>query len=217
MQIKWYGHACFEITTNNGQVVLHDPYQDMLGYVLPPNIKADVVLSSHDHGDHNYIETLQPGFELINQTGLNATEITEFKGTASFHDQSEGAERGLNTIYSYLIDGLKVCHLGDLGHLLSPEQVAELSKTDILLIPVGGTYTLDPHMAVEVIKQLKPRLIIPMHYRTADMGEAAAVFSSVTEFTDLLGYKTAELNSNILDLTVMPIESLPPVLIMDYK
>ena len=165
MNIKWLGHSCFMITSEVGIKIITDPY------VTGGNIKyseitesADIVTVSHDHFDHNNVASVggKPGVvrETVKVRGI------EFTGVPSYHDEAKGQQRGKNTIFCFEVDGIRVCHLGDLGHQLGDKQIAELGRIDILLIPVGGCYTIEAKVATQLCNQLKPKVIIPMHYKT---------------------------------------------------
>lgn len=215
MNIRWLGHSCFLITAENGTRILHDPYKNMMGYKLPKDLKVDYVLSSHNHSDHNYVEGLEPGYKLIDTYGVIETEFTTFNGILSFHDDKEGEERGDNAIYTYEIDGLRVAHLGDLGHKLEERQLEKLKDIDILFMPVGGGYTIDAEVGVEVAKQLNPKLIIPMHYRTRALGPFGFKFNKVTDFT----HKYNETVNKVQTLTIsqQSIDKMAKVIVLDYK
>jgi len=165
MRIKWLGHASFLIEGEEGIKVITDPFDESLGYSIPQE-EPDVVTVSHGHFDHNAVELLQGSPEVVKDIGEKEVKGVLFKGIKSFHDKSRGAQRGSNIIFVFTIDGIRLCHLGDLGDMLTTEQIKEIGEVDILFIPVGGTYTIDGREAKEVTKQLNPRLIIPMHYRT---------------------------------------------------
>jgi len=170
MKIKYLGHSCFLITAGDGTKIITDPYEPggfdgaiKYGALTEP---ADVVIVSHQHADHNYIQGVPGDPVLVSAEGLQAAHGIEFKGVGSFHDASQGKERGLNTVFTFTVDGVTITHLGDLGHLLSDEQLAQLGKVDLLLIPVGGFFTIDAAQATGIIDQLKPVMIIPMHSKT---------------------------------------------------
>jgi L-ascorbate metabolism protein UlaG (beta-lactamase superfamily) len=127
---------------------------------------ADIVTVSHGHTDHCNVAAVRGNPEVVRRTGKSTAKGIEFNGIASYHDDAGGTMRGGNIIFCFELDGIRVCHLGDLGHLLDDRQLKEISSVDILLIPVGGFYTIDAKAATEVCDQLKPRVIIPMHYRT---------------------------------------------------
>ncbi|MBA7645961.1 hypothetical protein ES703_53721 [subsurface metagenome] len=164
MKIKWLGHASFMITSETGTKIITDPYvtTENLNY---GEIKesADIVTVSHEHGDHSNVSAVQGSPEVVR--GTAKVKGIEFKGIPAYHDDAEGQQRGKNTIFCFEVDGLRVCHLGDLGHQLNDKQIAELGSVDILLIPVGGNYTIDAKVAGQVCDELKPKVIIPMHFK----------------------------------------------------
>lgn len=168
MRIKWNGHSSFTITASDGTMLVTDPY-DPEGYggVLkydPVKDHADAALVSHDHADHNYVAGL-PGSPKLIRDSDTIKEI-QIKGVATHHDESGGSERGANVVFVFSIDGIRICFVGDLGHQLSPEQIRDIGPVDLLLVPVGGTFTVDSSGAVEIVESLSPKLIIPMHYKT---------------------------------------------------
>jgi len=171
MKIKWYGHAAFLITSDRGVKIMTDPYDpnayaEKLTYGKITE-QADLVLVSHDHPDHNFTKGLSGSPQIIK--GSSSAEKSKgipIKAIPTFHDPSKGSERGPNTIFTFNVDGLQVCHLGDLGHTLSPKETAEIGPVDVLLIPVGGFYTIDPKEATQVAEEIKPKILIPMHFRT---------------------------------------------------
>ncbi|HEU65363.1 MAG TPA: MBL fold metallo-hydrolase [Chloroflexi bacterium] len=167
MKIKWLGHACFLITSQDGIRVITDPYA-VGGGINYSVIKetADVVVVSHDHGDHNNVSAIQGNPEVVKGSGTKTARGIQFRGIAAYHDASQGTQRGLNTAFCFTIDDMKLCHLGDLGHMLSPVQVDEIGAVDILFVPVGGFYTIDATVASQVCSQLKPKVVIPMHFKT---------------------------------------------------
>ena len=180
MVIEWFGHSSFLIISSNGTKIITDPYQPSatLTYGLI-GIPPDIVTVSHSHADHAYAEGLQNHFELISRPGVRVVRGIEFKGVESYHDSEEGALRGMNTMFVMNVDHIRICHLGDLGHMLSYHQIEELGEIDILLIPVGGHYTIGPAEADTVIDQLNPKIVIPMHYKTE---KADMPIASVEEF-----------------------------------
>jgi len=167
MKIKWLGHACFLITSRDGLRIITDPYAVGGGINYSP-IKetADVVVVSHGHSDHSNVSAIQGMPEVIEGSGIKGARGMQFRGIASYHDDSQGEQRGPNTIFCFKVDDLKLCHLGDLGHLLSLEQIDEIGAVDILFVPVGGLYTIDASVASQVCDELKPKVMIPMHFKT---------------------------------------------------
>ncbi len=180
MKVKWLGHACFLITSGTGVRVITDPYAVGGGINYSP-IKeaADVVLVSHDHGDHSNVSSVQGRFEVVKGSGKRSVKEVLLKGVATYHDASQGQQRGPNTVFCFTVDGIRLCHLGDLGHALSPEQVTEIGAVDILFLPVGGFFTIDAPVASQVCDQLKPKVVIPMHFKTPKCGYPLA---SVEDF-----------------------------------
>ncbi len=174
MKIKWYGHASFLITSDTGKKIITDPYEPggydgALAYGGIPDV-ADIVLISHDHPDHNFLQGLKGNPEVIKGPGRHTAQGIVFKGIHTYHDTSQGKERGENTIFCFTLDDIKLCHLGDLGHSLSAKEIEQIGDLDVLMIPVGGFYTIDAGKATEVINSLKPRMVIPMHFKTAKCG-----------------------------------------------
>jgi len=163
MTITWFGHSCFRIEAKEGSV-LTDPFDKEIG-LRPPKIKDDIVLVTHQHHDHNNIGDANPEAFIIQNPGEYEKQGIAIRGIQSYHDDKEGAERGLNTIYVLKAEEMTIAHLGDLGHKLTDSQVEEIGDVDVLMIPVGGNYTIDGKMAVEVISQIEPKIIIPMHYK----------------------------------------------------
>jgi L-ascorbate metabolism protein UlaG (beta-lactamase superfamily) len=170
MKIKYLGHSAFVITSSDGIRILTDPYEHGCfdGAVKYGKIeeRADIVACSHRHPDHYGIEDLPGGFELVEGAGMHEVKGVTIHGVDTFHDESEGSERGTNTIFVFEIDGMRVVHLGDLGHPLSDEEARNVGKVDVLLVPVGGHFTIDAQVARDTVNKLDPSLVIPMHYKT---------------------------------------------------
>ena len=168
MTIKFLGHATFLITSEGGLRIMTDPYDpDWYGAQFryrPITDAAAIVTISHDHADHNYPQGI-PGSPVV-LTSSGEVRGISFEVTASFHDAAEGAERGRNRIFCFEVDGIRLCHLGDLGHPLTAEQAAAIGEVDVLLIPVSGTATIDASQATEMVAQLGPAVVIPMHFKT---------------------------------------------------
>ncbi len=165
MKLKWLGHSSFLITSDSGIKIIFDPFDESVGYQMP-NETADIVTVSHEHHDHNYTKGVSGAFTLINEPGTFTEKGIRIIGVPTSHDNIEGKQRGKNMIYNVNVDCVNVCHCGDLGHLLTAQQVSDIGRVDVLLIPVGGYYTIDHNVAAQVVRQLKPAVIIPMHYKT---------------------------------------------------
>ena len=173
MKIKWLGHSCFLLTAESGATLLTDPYDPaaypdtLLHRPLdePPGLSPDVVTVSHGHADHGNIRALAGTPEVVRTAEPRLASGFRLRGVKTFHDTERGALRGDNIVFLMEADDFTVCHLGDLGHELEPEQVEAIGAIDVLLIPVGGTFTIDAAGATRVWQQLSPPLTIPMHYR----------------------------------------------------
>jgi len=172
MKIRYNGHSCFSIFSADGKCIVIDPYQSgsfggAIGY-LPVDSNPDVVLLSHNHPDHNYVAQFKGKFEILRDSG--ETKGITFRAVDAFHDNSNGSERGKIKIFVFEVDGVRVCHLGDLGHILTKTQIEKIGDVDVLLVPVGGFYTIDAHQATDAVERIKPKIVIPMHYKTDKCG-----------------------------------------------
>ncbi len=167
MKIKWLGHASFLITSASGLKIVTDPYTPGKGLSYGA-IKetADIVTISHQHFDHNNAKAVLGKPEVVEGPGAKTVKGIAFCGIAAYHDEAKGRQRGDNTIYCFAVDGIKLCHLGDLGHELDRAQIKEVGEVDILMIPVGGFFTIDAPTASRVSQAIAPKVIIPMHYKT---------------------------------------------------
>jgi len=167
MEISWLGHSCFKIKGSRATVIT-DPYSPDSGYSLG-KAAANIVTVSHQHPEHSYISGIS-GIsgdpKIVSRPGEYEISGVLIIGMSTFHDEESGIIRGKNTIYLIEIDGLSVCHLGDLGHVLSAERAEEIDNVDVLLLPVGGVSTIEASAAAEVVRQLEPKVVIPMHYKT---------------------------------------------------
>ena len=152
MKIKWYGHSCFSLTFSNGTTLITDPFDDTVGYPLC-TARADAALSSHDHFDHNHIPSLSGSPAMINTPGVHMLNGVKITGTHSYHDPEHGKLRGENVIFVVEADGLRIAHLGDLGHMPNETQLAAIKDVDVMLLPIGGTFTVTTPQAVEIIAQ----------------------------------------------------------------
>ena len=170
MVIQYYGHSCFKMITKpagRGKEdvnIFFDPFDKKIG-LRPPQGQADVVLVSHAHSDHNNAEALRGEPYVIDIPGEYSAKGVNIIGIDSYHDNKNGAESGNNTIFVIESEELRVCHLGDLGTELTEKQLEKINGVDILMIPVGGNYTIDGKMAKEIVKKIEPSIIIPMHYK----------------------------------------------------
>lgn len=184
MKLKWLGHSCFELTLDNGKVLVTDPYDETVGYP-PLRVRADAVLSSHDHFDHNCFAAVEGDPEIVKAAGTYEVCGAKITAVPSWHDEVCGAKRGANLIFVIEADGLRVAHLGDLGHEPDTDaQMAALSSLDVMLIPIGGFFTIDTAQAAAIIETYKPRCAIAMHFRNRYCGFTV---SDEAEFVRMTG------------------------------
>lgn len=210
MEIYWLGHSCFRIKGSSATVIT-DPYSPDFGYSLGQPA-ANIVTVSHSHPGHSYVQGIVNQPKLVSRPGEYEINDVLIIGIASFHDSEGGKSSGKNTVYLMEIDEISICHLGDLGHVLSAEQLEEIDNVDILLLPVGGVSTIDATLAAKVVRQLEPKIVVPMHYRT----EASRQYlESVDRFLKEMG--TGEVAHR--PKLVVTKSNLPPttqVFLLDY-
>ena len=214
MLITYSGHAEFLLESGDGTRILTDPYDPSVGYPIRQT-KADATTLSHGHADHSYISKVLPGGMVYEGCApFRLTPHVSGRGVASFHDEVQGKKRGENTIFVLEIDGLKVAHLGDLGHSLTDELKNALQNTDILLIPVGGFYTIDGVQAAQIVRELRPKIAIPMHYKTKV--NAGWPISDETPFLQEMRAQNAP-RLPVMRVTREDIECFPPVVVMEHS
>lgn len=166
MKIQWLGHSAFRLTESTGSSIITDPFMpSVVGYAMP-YITADTVTLSHNHNDHNFVEGVKGKPKVISETGTFDMGGIAVQGIAASHDPEQGALRGQNIIYKFRLDGVTVCHMGDIGEPCTAELIEQLIPVNILLIPVGGNYTVDAEEAKEYVDNIMPDVVIPMHYKT---------------------------------------------------
>lgn len=217
MIIQYYGHSCFKITTKpagrgrEDVAIFLDPFDKSIG-LRPPQGQADLVMVSHDHFDHNNVAALKGEPAVINIPGEYSVKGVNIVGLASEHGPTKNPV--INTIYILESEDLRICHLGDLGTELDEKQLEEIDGVDILMIPVGGNYTLDAKGAVDLIKKIEPAIIIPMHYKingsTIDVADekkfCAEIGSCPKEKVSKLNIKKKDLEGKSMEIVVMGIE-----------
>jgi L-ascorbate metabolism protein UlaG (beta-lactamase superfamily) len=193
MEITWRGHSCFLIKGKE-KTIITDPYHPDLGYRLGEP-KADIATLSHFHPGHSYIEGVADEPKQIRSPGEYEIGGIFITGVVSFHDNNKGKVKGKNTIYIIEMDDVTLCHLGDLGHSLDPHLVEELGDIDILFLPVGEVSTIPIDTAVEIVRQLEPPIVIPMHYKTEAF---TGNLSPVDKFLDKMRIKWIESKPKLL-------------------
>ncbi len=219
--IKWFGHSCFLIESSQGTKILTDPLGEETGYPLP-EVMPDIITISHEHFDHNYVRPYRGKPKVIRGLTPDARDWEKIEETIkdvtvsnvfTYHDNKSGKKDGLNSIFIFQLEQLKIVHLGDLGHLLTEEQVKTLGEIDVLLIPIGGVVTIDPFEATDVLEQLRPKVTIPMHYRTPI---CTFMFYSTKNFIkDKTNVRQAE--GNTIKVSKDNLPNSPEIVILDYK
>ncbi len=171
LRIRWHGHACFEI--DGSVTVVTDPHDGKSLGIPPPKVKADVVLISHDHFDHNCARIVQGSDSaVVSKPVMTVERGVRIEGIEAAHDSEGGARRGKMTLFRFELDGIRLCHLGDLGHRLDEETIDRIAPVDVLFVPVGDTFTIGPETAKEVVAAIGPKVAVPMHYRVPGLGLA---------------------------------------------
>lgn len=184
MEINWLGHSCFRLKGSHATVIT-DPYSPDLGYTIS-KATANIITVSHQHSGHSYISAISGEPKVVSGPGEYEVSGVLIIGMPSFHDEDKGEKKGKNTIYLMELDEITICHLGDLGHSLSTSQAEELGNIDVLLIPIGGISTIDAAQAAEIVRQLEPKVVIPMHYKTEAVSRNLA---PVESFLNEMGIK----------------------------
>lgn len=187
MEIKYFGHASFYLKGKNATVIT-DPFDPQMVGLKFPKIEADIVTISHQHPDHNRADLISGNPLVINFPGEYEKKGVKIIGFPSFHDKKEGQERGKNTIFKIEINGLSILHCGDLGHQLSDALIEEIDGVDVLLIPVGGYFTIDEDEAIIISRKIEPSIVIPMHYNHPQLNpQVFANLSPVQNFLKKIG------------------------------
>lgn len=193
LQIRWHGHACWEIT--NDITLVTDPHDGKSIGIPAPTVAGDIILVSHDHYDHNSVKTVEKEGSRVVLDGRKRTiDDVEIRGVDTFHDEAGGSKRGGNIIYTFVMDGIRFCHLGDLGHEIDDETVERIGEVEVLFIPIGGTFTIDDKQAWDVIKAMKPKIIVPMHYK---IGGLSLPISGIDAFLEQNKFKLIPVGNEI--------------------
>lgn len=194
LQIRWHGHACFEIT--NDVTLVTDPHDGKSIGIPAPSATGDIILVSHDHYDHNSVKTVEKeGSRVVTDERKRTISNVEIRGIESFHDECYGEKRGKNIIYKFTMNDITFCHLGDLGHELDEDTVQKIGgDVDILFIPIGGTFTVDAERAWNIINVIKPKIAIPMHYK---IGGLSLPIAGIDPFLERNKYKVLKVGNEI--------------------
>ena len=211
MEITWLGHACFRLKGRDS-VVLLDPCPKSTGYNIGRQ-QANIVTISHDHPDHSFVEAVTGSPMRLDAPGEYEVGGVLITGIRTFHDAKKGGERGRNTAFVIELDEVRICHLGDLGHVPTAEQSEAMSDIDVLLVPVGGHSTIDAEAATEVISLLEPKLVIPMHYATES---ATAQLEPLDKFIKQMGVSDPQPQAK-LTLTKTTVPTQTQVVVLEYR
>lgn len=205
MDISYLGHSAFKIKGKQG-VVVTDPFDKSVGFSMP-SVAADVVTVSHQHADHDFVSGIagtpkrEKPWLVLNPGEYEISGITVF-GYKTYHDSSEGKDRGNNTVFQIVMDGINIVHLGDLGHQLSDSFIEALGTVDVLMCPVGGVFTLDPAEASEIIQSIEPSYVLPMHYKTEKHASSFQDMKSLEDFQKVFGVKSDPIKSLSVSATL---------------
>jgi L-ascorbate metabolism protein UlaG (beta-lactamase superfamily) len=193
LQIRWHGHSCFEITDTI--TVVTDPHDGKSIGIPAPSVIGDIILVSHDHYDHNSVKSvMKDTSKIVTDPRKRTIDAVQITGIEAFHDTSGGAKRGRVILYKFTCDDITFCHLGDLGHELDSKTIQQIGKVDILFVPIGGIYTLDADQAWKVINTIKPKIVVPMHYKIEGLSMPIA---GVDSFLDNKEYKILKVGNEI--------------------
>lgn len=204
MNISWYGQSCFRLESK-GTSVLIDPFSKEIG-LRAPRLNDNIILVTHEHYDHNNIESSSLEQFVIRGPGEYEKSGVHIEGFLSYHDKVEGKERGLNTIFLVRMEDMRLCHLGDFGQQkLNDEQVEAIGDVDILFIPVGGKYTIDGKEATDIVKQIEPKIIVPMHYK---IGGLNIDIDGPDKFLKEIGIKPEEVETLKMQAKNLPTEEI---------
>lgn len=202
MMITWYGQSCFRIESKEGSILI-DPFSKEIG-LRPPRIKDDLVLVTHEHNDHNNVSEVEGDTFVIRGPGEYERKGIHVRGILSYHDKNSGTERGMSTIYVIEAEEMTLCHLGDLGQdALTDSQVEGIGDVDVLMIPVGGVYTIDAKEALGVISQIEPKIVVPMHYQVPGL---TIKLDDVQKFIKEVGLTAEQVDKIKLNKKTLPVE-----------
>jgi L-ascorbate metabolism protein UlaG (beta-lactamase superfamily) len=215
MELTWLGHSCFRLRGKEA-TLLTDPPSPSTGYSLGRGTTADIVTISHDHPGHNYLKGVAGEPRVVSGPGEYEIEQVLITGVRTYHDRERGKLLGRNTAYLITMDDVHICHLGDLGDKLDERALEELSGADVLLVPVGGRSALDAAQAAEVIAQLEPRLIVPMHYATPQYKTQGAPLDPVDKFLHEMGVTTPEPQAKLV-ITPTNLPGEPQVVLLTQR
>jgi len=217
LELVWHGHAFFTLRLANGYVISIDPHDGLSIGLKRVRVESDLVLVTHDHFDHNAVEVVKkPSTRILKQFyGEVRVDDVVINGIKTFHDKHGGARRGENAVYIVDAEGLKIAHLGDLGHVPSGEVLNKMSKIDVLMIPVGGTYTIEPDEAWSIVENLGPRIVVPMHYWVKGLRLPLKTVDHFLKYAEKV--RVDKLNTNLVSITPSNLPSETTVIVFKYS
>ncbi len=214
MKIEFLGHSCFLLTSGAGTRIITDPYAQENGIHYDAiTEEADIVTVSHTHFDHGNVKAVRGNPQVVTDVKPVTIGDVSIRGIKTWHDDEMGKARGENTIYCFSIDGLKVCHLGDLGHNLTPAQAEEIGKVDVMMVPVGGFFTIDAPTALRIVEQVQPAIAIPMHFRNE---KCDFPITEVSDFTEGIE-NVVHVHSSGLEITAKELPQTTQVMVFEPK
>ncbi|MEZ4358205.1 MAG: MBL fold metallo-hydrolase [Eubacteriales bacterium] len=213
MLIEWYGHACFRLKLTNGLKITIDPFDETVGFPQP-HIETDIALISHHHFDHSCADSLTGNYEIIDKPGEYEKGGIKISGVKTFHDKKKGALRGENIIFKIQAEGLIICHLGDLCEEITDELVRKIGHADVLMVPVGGVYTINAEEAVSLIDKLEPNIALPMHYRINQSNiPVDSIHSLIEQATGV--FDVSKSGKNYLDISKQKLKKRTRIIILN--
>lgn len=214
MVIDWLGHSCFKVTLKNGTRILLDPYDDRVGYA-PQEVEADIVTISHSHHDHSDLSHVTGDYTVVKEPGVYTFGELTIEGIKTWHDTNQGADRGENICYMLSVNGMRLCHLGDIGYVPEDDLVEKIKGSEILMVPVGGKYTVDACEALKICEMVAPNVIIPMHFKTPVTNLDIAPLS---DFLEAAGreYDVSHLGKCYLKIDKASLKKRTRIIVMEY-
>jgi L-ascorbate metabolism protein UlaG (beta-lactamase superfamily) len=214
MVIEWLGHSCFKVTLLSGTRILFDPYDEATGY-RQLDVEADIVALSHAHHDHSYLGGVRGEYSLVKTPGVHNFDGLTIEGISTWHDHSEGSQRGSNLVFVMKSKTMTVCHMGDIGCMPSDGVFEKLKGVDVLMIPVGGKYTVDGKEALAICGRISPNIIIPMHYKTSS---SLVSLEPVEFFLDAVGreYDVSRLGKHTFEIDKNSLKKRTRIVVMEY-
>lgn len=211
MKLQYFGHSCFRIISDMGTTVVCDPYKNSYVGFDMPQVKCDLVTVSHHHNDHDCTDSIVGSYAVIDEPIAFPADDVAVDSVSTFHDEDKGSKRGKNIVFSYLVDGLKVVHMGDVGCF--DDNVIRFARgCDVLLIPVGGVYTIDSATAKKYVDAIEPKIVVPMHYKVADL---KFELGSLDEFLSMFNADNITKLGTTLELVDLPDNEVTKVIVLE--